>query len=740
LAIFVATVTVNVIPPLPNTPPVANDDSVSTPQDTPITIDVLSNDTDADSDPLTIFLVDPTETAGFLVDNGDNVTYTPPPGFTGTDTFGYIATDGTDQSDVATVTITVNVVDTIPPVITLTGANPQTIELGSGYTELGATTDDGSPVTIDSSAFVDAVGSYSILYDSVDASGNVFVTGASSDNAFKITPDGTITEIIDSTGDGGGNILNAPFDIATDSSGNVFVTGFFSANAFKITPDGTITEIIDSTGDGGGNTLDAISYIATDSSGNVFVTGGTSSNAFKITPDGTITEIIDSTGDGGGNTLDNPRHIAIDSSGNVFVIGGSSDNAFKITPDGTITEIIDSTGDGGGNTLDGPFGIAIDSSDNVFVPGDTSNNAFKITPDGTITEIIDSTGGGNTLDTPFDIATDSSDNVFVTGASSDNAFKITPGGTITEIIDSTGDGGGNTLNFPVGIAIDSSGNAATQVIRTVNVVDTIPPVITLTGANPQTIQLGNGYTELGATTDDGSPVTIDSSAFVDAVGSYSILYDSVDASSNAATQLTRTVNVVDAPPPTPIITSYEALNIQNDGTTQDTSCTEAKTFSAPGETITLLDSTTATCTDDRPKEDKMKPTIASTDETEVITFYLNNGGYSSTTLITGQSTGNDINFKSKDTSGTLRINLVEVNPADGSTISILDTQTESANANQKLIISDISSLDGIIQPGNSFGIQLTWEADSVDSSQLEVKWGKYGEATKRILINVSEAG
>ena len=64
------------------------------------------------------------------------------------------------------------------------------------------------------------------------------------------------------------------------------------------------------------------------------------------------------------------------------------------------------------------------------------------------------------------------------------------------------------------------------------------------GANPQTIELGSGYTELGATTDDGSAVTTDSTVFVDAVGSYSVLYDSVDAEGNVAAQVIRTVTVV----------------------------------------------------------------------------------------------------------------------------------------------------------------------------------------------------
>ena len=97
-------------------------------------------------------------------------------------------------------------------------------------------------------------------------------------------------------------------------------------------------------------------------------------------------------------------------------------------------------------------------------------------------------------------------------------------------------------------ATDSSGNVAVEVTRTVNVVetDTTAPVITLNGANPQIIELGEGYTELGATTDDGSPVTIDASEFMDAIGSYTIYYNSTDSNGNVAVEVTRTVNVVEA--------------------------------------------------------------------------------------------------------------------------------------------------------------------------------------------------
>ena len=97
------------------------------------------------------------------------------------------------------------------------------------------------------------------------------------------------------------------------------------------TPTQVVTEIIDSTGDGTGNPLSLPEDIAVDGSGNVYVAGNSSDNAFKITPGGVITEIIDSTGDGAGNSLNNPTNIAVDVSGKVYVAGLLSHNAFRIS-------------------------------------------------------------------------------------------------------------------------------------------------------------------------------------------------------------------------------------------------------------------------------------------------------------------------------------------------------------------------------------------------------------------------
>jgi uncharacterized repeat protein (TIGR01451 family) len=89
-----------------NDPPVAAADSDTTDADTPVTIDVLQNDSDPDGDALTVTSVTQ-GTHGSVTNNGDDVTYAPNPGFSGTDSFTYTVSDGKGGTDTATVTITV---------------------------------------------------------------------------------------------------------------------------------------------------------------------------------------------------------------------------------------------------------------------------------------------------------------------------------------------------------------------------------------------------------------------------------------------------------------------------------------------------------------------------------------------------------------------------------------------------------------------------------------------------------
>lgn len=100
-----AIVTVTVIPV--NEPPTAVDDSATANENSPVEIEVLENDTDPDGDQLTLSQYDTSSTQGGAV-NCTSVgvcTYTPPPGFRGSDTFRYTVSDGNGGTDTATVTI-----------------------------------------------------------------------------------------------------------------------------------------------------------------------------------------------------------------------------------------------------------------------------------------------------------------------------------------------------------------------------------------------------------------------------------------------------------------------------------------------------------------------------------------------------------------------------------------------------------------------------------------------------------
>jgi hypothetical protein len=68
----------------------------------------------------------------------------------------------------------------------------------------------------------------------VNGARNVYVAGYTSSNAFKITPSGTITQIIDASGDGAGHTLSHTYAIAVDGAASVYVAGIDSNNAFKI--------------------------------------------------------------------------------------------------------------------------------------------------------------------------------------------------------------------------------------------------------------------------------------------------------------------------------------------------------------------------------------------------------------------------------------------------------------------------------------------------------------------------
>lgn len=109
-----ATGTVQVRVVRPNLPPAANDDRLTTPQDTPLTFDPLANDSDPDGDPLRLVAFGLPRHGRLALGSDGRLTYTPDPRFSGEDSFTYTIDDGRGGTVTGTVRITVTPAE--PPV------------------------------------------------------------------------------------------------------------------------------------------------------------------------------------------------------------------------------------------------------------------------------------------------------------------------------------------------------------------------------------------------------------------------------------------------------------------------------------------------------------------------------------------------------------------------------------------------------------------------------------------------
>ena len=89
-----------------NEAPVAADDAATTNENTPVTIAVLDNDTDADGDSLAVINVSQ-PAHGSVLHNGTTVTYTPAQNYHGSDVFTYTIRDSHGSNASATVDITI---------------------------------------------------------------------------------------------------------------------------------------------------------------------------------------------------------------------------------------------------------------------------------------------------------------------------------------------------------------------------------------------------------------------------------------------------------------------------------------------------------------------------------------------------------------------------------------------------------------------------------------------------------
>ncbi|RKZ45524.1 MAG: hypothetical protein DRQ41_00005, partial [Gammaproteobacteria bacterium] len=342
-------------PALPDNHPQAEDDSASTDENVPVTtVDVLLNDDKGDT-PTTMIDFDETSiNGGQVVYNDDGTfTYTPKPGFSGTDAFDYTITDKDGDQSTATVTITIN-------------ALPEAVDDS-------ANTNINTPVTIEDILTNDDQGDAPATITNFDNTstqgGNVVEQG---DGTFIYTPaiDFTGTDTFDYTiTDNNGDtstatvsvVVNAPTnplpiavddstttpvntpvvvdalnnDTAGDAPATITSTTSAPHGTVVIKPDGTLIYTPDSDFVG----TDTFDYTITDNNGDT----STATVTVSITP--VVGNLLPVAVDDSVTTLKNvPITTAVlnndnlgDAPATVTDITQGSHGQVQINPDGTVT-------------------------------------------------------------------------------------------------------------------------------------------------------------------------------------------------------------------------------------------------------------------------------------------------------------------------------------------------------------------------------------------------------------------
>jgi uncharacterized delta-60 repeat protein len=258
----------------------------------------------------------------------------------------------------------------------------------------------------------------------VNDSGFVYVTGSSFNNTgkddfttIKYSPEGT--EVWISRYSRLENSYDKAGKIILDKFGNLLVGG---SSIVKYSPAGTELWVVP-------NPKISMYNMCMDISGNLFSTVNTydlsTSTAVKFDSNGN--EIWSLVQNSPGLSSEHPKKIKMDSEGNVIIIGYTLNPATRV--DYSVLKY-DTSGvllwtavyNGPNNSSDYLTAVVVDASDNIYVTGGTSvydSNydwaTIKFNKDGEQQWTAYFDGGANYIDNANDIAVDASQNVYITG-------------------------------------------------------------------------------------------------------------------------------------------------------------------------------------------------------------------------------------------------------------------------------------------------------------------------------------
>ncbi|MDC0264697.1 DUF5011 domain-containing protein, partial [Verrucomicrobia bacterium] len=422
----------------------------------------------------------------------------------GTYTLIYTATDS-DGNRANPVVRTVTVVDTVKPTIALNGSAFILHPLGDAYSDPGVSvTDDhdgslSATVSGQSELDVDSLGIYTLTYTAQDSSGN------------KAAPRTRTISVEDMEGP----VITLDGDaVVTHEQGYVYSDPGFSVS------DNYDTNIIVNVGgavDGLVAGTYPLTYEAIDASGNQAVV--------------TRTVVVQDT---------RPPEIVLAGSS---LISHSVNTAY-IDPGFAALDAVE--GETDVSTSGEVFTNELGTYTLTYAASDSAgNNVFSAR----LVQVVDSVApvismNGEAIAT-HQLATSYADQGAILTDNYDANVSLAAIGHVDVNI-----AGFYTLNYT---GEDSSKNQAIPVIRVIEVVDLIVPVITLNGAAFITQQIDSNYTDAGSIVtdnmDDNLSATVTGSVNMNAVGTYTLVFSVVDSAGNEATRVTRTVTVVDSAPP-----------------------------------------------------------------------------------------------------------------------------------------------------------------------------------------------
>ena len=446
--------------------------------------------------------------------------------------------------------------DTVPPVITITGKNPNIINLGTVYNDAGATcTDDidtTPTLTVVNTVDTATVGQYTVTYTCVDSTGNNAVPQVRTVNVITVPNAPTLSATP-------GNALVELTWIEPTNLGGSPITGYIIQHKLSTDPwpgtSTTVGNILTSTITGLTNGLSYDFRInATNDAGT-----GASSNVAQVTPILPYTKQPDTV---------LPDTILLDIAPPTIVITGA--NPVTISLGVTYNDVgATCTDDTDTNptlvqrsTVDasarGSYTVTYTCTDDSNNSAQAVRTVIVITVPGAPTGLTTTTGnaqvelswtapdnGGATI---TDYTIQYSANAGTSWSTFDDGIRTGTTATVTGLTN------GQAYQFRVS-ATNTVGAGSTSVTASVTpiapVTDTTAPVITINGANSITITVGTTYTDAGATcTDNLDPnpsLTQTGIVNTSTVGQYTVTYRCTDDANNSAIQHVRTVNVIGIP-------------------------------------------------------------------------------------------------------------------------------------------------------------------------------------------------